>query len=86
MILPRTLKGAVAPNPDPRGDDSDPEMELISLSTVQEVKCFLVLWHLLALDSPVKVPGPSSYTIRIHRRSEHHKHVLHAFDFDTNIS
>lgn len=46
MIMPRTLKGAAAPNPDPNGDDSDPELELISLSTVPEVKCFLAPWHL----------------------------------------
>ena len=84
MILPRTLKGAAAPNPDPKGDDSDLEMELMSLSAVPEVRSFLAPWHLLVLDSPVKVPGPSSYSIRIHRRSELYRHVLHAID--TNIN
>lgn len=86
MILPRTLKAAAAPNPDPKGDNSDPETELLSLSTVPEleVSCFLALWDFLVLGSPVKVPGPPSYTIRIHRRSEHCRHAIHAFDININ--
>jgi hypothetical protein len=38
MILPRTLKGAAGPNPDPEGSDSEPDLELIPLSTVPDVR------------------------------------------------
>jgi hypothetical protein len=43
--LPRTLKGAAGPNPDPKGSDFEPdsEVELLPISTVPEVKCFSVL-------------------------------------------
>lgn len=37
MILPRTLKGAARPNPDDKGSDSEPEVELVPISTVPEV-------------------------------------------------
>ncbi|KAF8261606.1 hypothetical protein EI94DRAFT_1745599 [Lactarius quietus] len=84
MILPRTLKGAAGPNPDSKDSDSDPEMELVSISTVPEVRCSLTLFHFLILVSTVKVPGLSSYTIRIHRRSDHYGHFLHVLDTDMN--
>ena len=38
MILPRELKAAAGPNPaDPTGDDSEPDVELLSIPTVPEV-------------------------------------------------
>ncbi|KAH9023165.1 hypothetical protein EDB85DRAFT_1992298 [Lactarius pseudohatsudake] len=44
MILPR-LKGAAGPNPDPKGPNSEPDVELVPISTVPEVTCsFGVFW------------------------------------------
>lgn len=39
MILPRVLKGAGGPNPDPKGSDPEPDVELVPISAVPEVKC-----------------------------------------------
>ena len=37
MILPRGLKAAAGPNPNPKGDDCEPDVELISILAVPEV-------------------------------------------------
>jgi hypothetical protein len=42
VILPRGLKAAAGPNPDPRGDDYVPDVELTSIPTVPEVNSLLV--------------------------------------------
>jgi len=39
-ILPRALKAAAGPNPDPKGSDEEPDMELIAIATITEVKYF----------------------------------------------
>ena len=46
-IIPR-LKGAAGPQPDPRGDDREPEMELVSIPSVTEVSK-ITLFDILVL-------------------------------------
>ena len=45
MILPRGLKAATGPNPDPKGDDCAPDAELMSIQAVPEVN--ILFWHFL---------------------------------------
>jgi hypothetical protein len=68
-ILPPRLKGAAGPNPDPEGDDEEPDAELVPIPALPEVKSP----HSSAFSNRhigFKVPGSPSLTTRIHRRSE----------------
>jgi hypothetical protein len=40
VILPRGLKAAAGPNPDPKGYDSEPDVELTSTQAIPEVNHF----------------------------------------------
>ena len=66
VILPRGLKAAAGPNPDPKGGDYGPSVELMSIPAVPEVH--YSFWHFLVFALPFEVPRSSSFTIRIYHR------------------
>jgi hypothetical protein len=72
MILPR-LKGAAGPSPDSEEYDEEPDVELIPIPATQKVM-WPHFWGFLVFSLAFKVPGSSSHTTRIHRRSEHFEH------------
>ena len=70
VILPRGLKAAAGPNPDPKGDDNEPSVELMSIPAVPEVN--YSFWNFLVFSLPFEVPRSSSFTIGIYHRGEYH--------------
>ena len=64
MILPRGLKAAAGPNPDPKGDDYEPDVELTFSPAVPEVIRPFLVYSGLRLS--FEVSGSSSCTTRIY--------------------
>lgn len=69
MILPRGLKAAAGSNPDPEGDDCEPDIELMSLQAVPEVK--ILFWNVLVYGLAFEVPGSPPYDARVYHGSEY---------------
>jgi hypothetical protein len=70
VILPRGLKAAAGPNPDPKGDDYKPDVELMSIPAVPEVSK-LLFWRFPVFALVVEVSRSSSCNTRIYHRSKY---------------
>jgi hypothetical protein len=69
VILARGLKAAAAPNPDPQGDDCEPDIELQSIQAVPEAS--RLDWSFLVFVSTFEVPRSPSHTTRVYCGSKY---------------
>ena len=77
MIFPRGLRAAAGPNPDPKGDDCEPDVELMSIQAVPEVN--ILFRHFLVYALAFEVPGSPSHDTRVYRGSEYYRHMSYSF-------
>ena len=77
MILPRGLRAAAGPNPDPKGDDCEPDAELMSIQAVPEVN--ILSWNFLVYALAFEVPGPPSHDTRVYHGGEYYKLMSYSF-------
>ena len=76
MILPRGLKAAAGSNPDAKGDDCEPDIELTSLQAVPEVN--ILFWNFQVHGLAFEVPGSPPYDTPVYHGSEY-AHMSYLF-------